>query len=152
DTLTTAGRTVRPRVPCFADPRGHVTFGTTTATIYTANQGIDTWHVLYAWRRGGSLYTLSQHVAPPFTYAKVVQNLNRMLRVLGQAFGDGAAVVGVRGASVQGKRQPAVHHRVRLSAPGSQQGPDDGDGTCSCLHPRAAGLEGREVLDRLPVV
>ena len=82
DTLTTAGRTVRPKIPCFADVRGHVRFGTTTATVYTANQGADTWHVLYAWRHYGSLYTLSQHVAPPFTYTKVVQNLDRMLHGL----------------------------------------------------------------------
>jgi hypothetical protein len=82
DTLTTAGLTVRPKIPCFADPHGHVSFGKTTATVYTANQGVDTWHVLYAWHHDGSLYTLSQHVAPPFTYAKVVQNLDRMLRGL----------------------------------------------------------------------
>ena len=82
DTLTTGGRTVRPKIPCFADAHGHVSFGKTTATVYTANQGVDTWHVLYAWRHDGSLYTLSQHVAPPFTYQRVVQNLNRMLRGL----------------------------------------------------------------------
>jgi hypothetical protein len=38
--------------------------------------------VLYAWHHGGSLYTLSQHIAPPFTYAQVVRSLNRMLRGL----------------------------------------------------------------------
>jgi hypothetical protein len=52
------------------------------ASVYTANQGADQWHVLYAWRRAGSLYTISEHVAPPFTYSKVVQNLDRMLRGL----------------------------------------------------------------------
>jgi hypothetical protein len=82
DTIITAKRTLRPDIPCFADPHGHVRFGKTTATIYTANQGIDTWHVLVAWHHDGSLYTLSQHVAPPFTYAKVVQDLNRMLHGL----------------------------------------------------------------------
>jgi hypothetical protein len=82
DTLTTAGKTFRPKVPCFADPRGHVTVGNTSATIYTVNQGIDTWHVLFAWHHDGSLYTISQHLAPPFTYSKVVQNLTRMLRGL----------------------------------------------------------------------
>jgi hypothetical protein len=82
DTLTTAGRTVNSNIPCFADPRGTVKIGHTIATVYTANQGADTWHVLYAWRHDGSLYTVSQHVAPPFTYTKVVQDLNRMLRGL----------------------------------------------------------------------
>ena len=48
--------------------------------MYTVNQGADSWHVLFAWRRGGSLYTLSEHVAPPLTFSKVVANLERMLR------------------------------------------------------------------------
>ena len=46
------------------------------------NQDADQWHVLYAWRTGGSLYTLSEHVAPPLDYTKVVRNLDRMLRNL----------------------------------------------------------------------
>ena len=82
DTIISGKRTLRPNIPCFADPHGHVRFGNTMATVYTANQGIDTWHVLVAWHHDGSLYTLSQHVAPPFTYAKVVQDLGRMLRGL----------------------------------------------------------------------
>ena len=49
---------------------------------YTANQDADRWHVLYAWRHDGSLYTLSQHVAVPLTYRKVVADLDRMLRSL----------------------------------------------------------------------
>jgi hypothetical protein len=57
----------------------HVRCVSTTTTVYTANQRIATWHLRVAWRHDGSLYTLSQHVAPPFTYAKVVQDLNRML-------------------------------------------------------------------------
>jgi hypothetical protein len=51
-------------------------------TVYTANQGADLWHVLYAWRRNGSLYTLSEHVAPPYTYAQVISHLDRMTRRL----------------------------------------------------------------------
>ena len=82
DTLTAGGTTVRPNVPCFADPHGQVRIGHVTATVYTANQGIDTWHVLYAWHYHGSLYTISQHVAPPFTYATVVRSLDRILRGL----------------------------------------------------------------------
>jgi hypothetical protein len=82
DTLTTAGKTVHPKVPCFADPHGTVRIAGKTATVYTANQGADNWHVLYAWRYRGTLYALSQHVAPPFTYARVVSDLDRMLRGL----------------------------------------------------------------------
>jgi hypothetical protein len=82
DTLTVEGVTKHPNVPCFADPRWHKRFGDTTITAYTANQGADQWHVLYAWRRDGSLYTVSEHVAPPFGYRGVVRNLNRMMRGL----------------------------------------------------------------------
>jgi len=53
--------------------------GDIVARVYTANQGADQWHVLYAWRHRGSLYAISEHVTPPFTYARVVRNLNRML-------------------------------------------------------------------------
>ena len=70
------------QVPCFSDPKGSVRGGDIGARIYTANQGADQWHVLYAWRRGGSLYAISEHVAPPYTYARVVRNLNRMLASL----------------------------------------------------------------------
>jgi len=66
-------------VPCFSDPKGRVRSGDIAARVYTANQGADQWHVLYAWRRSGSLYALSEHVAPPYTYAQVVRNLKRML-------------------------------------------------------------------------
>ena len=56
--------------------------GRLTATVYNVNQDADQWHILYAWRYGGSLYTVSEHVAPPFGYRKVRQNLDRMLRNL----------------------------------------------------------------------
>jgi hypothetical protein len=46
------------------------------------NQDADLWHVLYAWHYRGGLYTLSEHVAQPLTYKKVVANLHRMLRGL----------------------------------------------------------------------
>ena len=82
DTLTAAGKTVHPNVPCFADPHGQVRVAGRTATVYTANQGIDNWHVVYAWHYHGSLYAISQHVAPPFTFDKVLANLDRMLRGL----------------------------------------------------------------------
>ncbi len=67
------------KVPCFADSRGQKTIGGFRVTEYTVNQDADQWHVLYAWRHDGSLYTLSQHVAPPLTFPMVVRDLNRML-------------------------------------------------------------------------
>ncbi len=76
------GKTVEKKVPCFADSRGQKTIGGVRVTEYTVNQDADQWHVLYAWTLGGNLYTLSQHVAPPLTFPKVVQYLNRMMRSL----------------------------------------------------------------------
>jgi hypothetical protein len=82
ETNTVAGKTTRPRIPCFADPSGRKRARGIEATVYTVNQDADQWHVLYAWRHEGSLYALSEHVAPPLSYRKVVQNLDRMLRTL----------------------------------------------------------------------
>ena len=84
DTRIVGGsrRAVRVELPCFADARGHRRANGIAATVYTVNQDADQWHVLYAWRRDGTLYALSEHVTPPLTYAKVVRNLDRMLRSL----------------------------------------------------------------------
>src|SRR2546423_6011602 len=82
DTQTVNGVVRHPKLPCFADSNGRRRAGPILATVYTVNQGADQWHVLYAWRRDGSLYTLSEHVAPPLDYTKVVRNLDRMLRSL----------------------------------------------------------------------
>jgi hypothetical protein len=82
DTLTVNGKTVHPKLPCFADPKGTRRFGGIRPTLYTANQGIDQWHLLYAWRHSGSLYTLSEHVTPPYSYKQVQHNLDRMIRGL----------------------------------------------------------------------
>jgi hypothetical protein len=82
DTLTVNGRTVHPKLPCFADPKGTRPIAGIRPTLYTANQGIDQWHLLYAWRNDGSLYTLSQHVTPPYSYKQVQHNLERMTRGL----------------------------------------------------------------------
>ena len=85
------GKTAIPRcpatvgsgtTPCFADPHGRVRARGIDAMVYTVNQGADQWHVLLAWHRHGSLYTLSQHVAAPLTYEGVVSDLKRMLRDL----------------------------------------------------------------------
>jgi hypothetical protein len=69
-------------IPCFADPAGTVKANGITATVYTVNQDADQWHILYAWRHAGSLYTVSEHVAPPLNYAKVRVVLNQILRGL----------------------------------------------------------------------
>jgi len=82
DVNTVNGRTHQTKIACFADPTGHRRVAGIDATVYTANQDADRWHVLYAWRHDGSLYTLSQHVAVPLTYQKVVADLDRMLRSL----------------------------------------------------------------------
>ena len=79
DVTTVAGTTHRKKIPCFQDPRGRVRSAQgIVGTMYTVNHGADSWHVLFAWRRGGALYSLSQHVAPPLTYARVVRNLRQM--------------------------------------------------------------------------
>lgn len=69
-------------VPCFASPAGSVTANGITATLYTVNQDADAWHYLLLWPKGGNLYTLSEHVAPPLTGQKVRQYLKRELASL----------------------------------------------------------------------
>ena len=81
-TLTVAGKTVHKTIPCFDDPKGTKRCGRTVVTMYTANQGADLWHILYAWHYRGSLYSLSEHVIAPYTYEQVVANLDRMMRRL----------------------------------------------------------------------
>jgi hypothetical protein len=82
-TRTVKGKTVRKPIACFSDPQPKKRrLGNITATVYTVNQGIDEWHVLYAWKRDGSLYTVSQHVASPYSYRQVVENLDRMTKGL----------------------------------------------------------------------
>ena len=61
----------RELIPCFSDPGGRVRAPGIMATVYTVNQDADQWHVLYAWRTHGSLYTVSEHVAPPFELPQV---------------------------------------------------------------------------------
>ena len=82
DTVVVGGKVRHPRRPCFDDAGGHKRFGDRLVTVYTANQGADQWHVLYAWHHAGSLYAVSEHVAVPYTYAQVIANLDRMLRGL----------------------------------------------------------------------
>jgi len=72
----------RELIPCFSDPGGKVRVAGINATVFNVNQDADQWHVLYAWRYRGSLYSVSEHVAPPYGYRKVRQNLDRILRSL----------------------------------------------------------------------
>jgi hypothetical protein len=82
DTQVVAGTTRRRQIPCFSDAQPVRRVAGYTVTPYTVNQGVDQWHVLYLWREGGNLYTISEHVAKPLTYRHVVRNLDRMMRGL----------------------------------------------------------------------
>jgi hypothetical protein len=72
----------RTKVPCFSDPKETRRIGPFRIILYTVNRDADQWHLLYAWRHAGSLYALSEHVAPPFGYQRVLKNLDRMMRSL----------------------------------------------------------------------
>ena len=76
------GKSHVTRVPCFADPQGIKTIAGYRVQRYTVNQDADQWHLLYAWTYKGSLYTLSEHIAPPYTLPRIVQNMNKMLGAL----------------------------------------------------------------------
>lgn len=69
-------------ISCFADPRGTVTANGLEATLYTVNQDADQWHVLLAWRHEGGLYTVSEHLAPPLNYRKLLVYLKHEFRSL----------------------------------------------------------------------
>jgi hypothetical protein len=72
-------KTLRGTTPCFADVAGTRKAGAITATVYQVNQDADQWHILLAWHHKGSLYTVSEHVIPPYTHRQVVRNLDRLL-------------------------------------------------------------------------
>lgn len=81
------GRTSIPTCngkPCFNDPGLQKTIGGLDIQVYNVNRGADTWHVLYAWRSGGSLYAVSQHVVPALglPYGAVTKNLDRIVQGL----------------------------------------------------------------------
>jgi hypothetical protein len=70
-------------VPCFDGLRGTVTARGIKAKLYSGpNQDMDAWHAVLLWHRNGTLYTLSEHVAPPLTYNKTVSYLKRELASL----------------------------------------------------------------------
>ena len=80
-TCRTGGAESR-NVPCFSDPAATVTANGITARLYRVNQDADAWHALLLWRKGGTLYTLSEHVAPPLTFNHVVRYLKQELASL----------------------------------------------------------------------
>ncbi len=83
DVSTVNGTTFRKNIPCYQDPNGKWTAANgITATLYNVNHGADSWHALFLWRHEKSLYTLSEHIAPPLSYTKVIANLKRMLNGL----------------------------------------------------------------------
>jgi hypothetical protein len=67
---------------CFAQPNGQVSAGGIDATLYTVNQDADAWHLVLLWHHRGGLYTVSEHLAPPLDYRKVVAYLKRELGAL----------------------------------------------------------------------
>jgi hypothetical protein len=79
DVQTTGGKTRRREVPCFSDPRGTRRIGDKDVTVYTVSRDADQWHVTYLWRRNGTLYTVSEHVAPPLTFRRVTANLDQLV-------------------------------------------------------------------------
>ena len=79
ETNTVNGKNHNVKLPCFGDPRGKVGVPGIAATLYTVNQDADQWHLLLAWRHAGGLYTISEHVAPPLDYTKVVAYLKQEL-------------------------------------------------------------------------
>ncbi len=82
ETNTVNGKNHNVNLPCFGDPRGTVRAPGIKATLYTVNQDADQWHLALAWRHAGGLYTLSEHVAPPLDYTKVVAYLKQELSEL----------------------------------------------------------------------
>lgn len=82
DTEQAGKKTVTTTVPCFADPKWTKRIDGTKVTLYTVNRDADQWHLLLAWRHHGSLYAVSEHVAPPFGYNRVLRNLRHMFHRL----------------------------------------------------------------------
>jgi hypothetical protein len=79
---TVEGVTHRGLTPCFASPHGGYSTNGISATMYAVNQDADQWHVAFVWLRRGALYSLSEHVAAPLTFSKVVTLLKQQLRSL----------------------------------------------------------------------
>jgi len=87
------GSTAIPRCPapvkkgatiaCFSEPVATLRANGIKATVYQVNQGADQWHILLAWKHNRSLYTVSEHVIPPYRFStQVKKNLARLLNGL----------------------------------------------------------------------
>jgi len=73
-------KTIRGKAPCFSGIAGTRTAHGIKATVYRVNQDADQWHILFAWRHSGSLYTISEHVIKPYASStQVTKNLDRLL-------------------------------------------------------------------------
>jgi hypothetical protein len=69
--------------PCFSNPVAHLNANGIRATVYQVNQGADQWHILLAWRYHGTLYSVSEHVIPPYRFSTQVRhNLTLLLESL----------------------------------------------------------------------
>ena len=69
-------------IPCYSDPGGRTRANGIDATLYTVSRDADQWHLSYLWRHDGATYVVSEHVAPPYTFKRVRQNVTRILRSL----------------------------------------------------------------------
>jgi hypothetical protein len=67
------------QIPCYSDASGGRKTRGIDATFYTVSRDADQWHLSYLWRHDGATYVVSEHVAPPYTYAQVKKNVTRIL-------------------------------------------------------------------------
>jgi hypothetical protein len=74
--------TSKRKIPCYSEPDGRVRTNGIDATLYTVSRDADQWHLSYLWRHDGATYVVSEHVAPPYTFKQVKQNVTRILRSL----------------------------------------------------------------------
>ncbi len=80
EVIPEAAKTIRTKIPCFADPVGTMRSHGIEATVYQVNQDADQWHILLAWHYRHSLYTVSEHVIAPYRFSTQVRhNLQRLL-------------------------------------------------------------------------
>jgi hypothetical protein len=74
--------TSKRQIPCYSDAAGRVKTHGIDATLYTVSRDADQWHLSYLWRANGAAYVVSEHVAPPYSFAQVKRNVARLLRSL----------------------------------------------------------------------
>jgi hypothetical protein len=74
--------TSQRRIPCYSDPAGRLRTHGIDATLYTVSRDADQWHLSYLWRANAATYVVSEHVAPPYSFAQVKRNVTRLLRSL----------------------------------------------------------------------